>query len=192
MQLCPRPFQVDFGPDALYHHNRAYNLSAKRYVHIGRDAGNMHVASKQLSIASEYAKISPSALLRKISITFTLKGAIHFELGALCRAGAVKQQWPMWTLWSKSDLQHAFDSWGWSYSVLDKGLSWSQWLQLLTMMTGQYPPQPPWDAQSGPHFHFHSPIMAKFVHKIDHGDIHSTFMQHIPHNSKQLQIGTYG
>lgn len=183
---CSTPFAVDFGPyDDSFDKIALNRLRFQQYIFIGEAAGNMLIGNRQFSIAKEYHKVCQSSYLRKVSITITLKGAVQFKL-----AGAEDQQWPSYTLWSKSDLKCFCDCLGSLDDIIIKGLPVSLWGKFLEMMTGQIPPIPSWaqDLTYEDELFADSMVADGFqqaiLREIGHGNIRSRFMQHVPPPAK--------
>ena len=109
----------------------------------------MTIAGKTFSISEEYSKICPSLLIRPVKMTMGLGGSIDIRVanppGALYNQNneTIKQQWPPFTLWSKSDLADFCHS-----EAMFDGLSYDDWGMFLTALTGEFPPGPPFDPQA--------------------------------------------
>lgn len=176
---CVTPPDVDFGPhDIPTDSETIYDHALNGYGFIGRKAGDMKIAGKTFSISHEYSKISPSLLIRPIDITMTIRGSIRIESwrGAYQEDNEmVKQQWPPFTLWSKSDVEE-FNCLG---DVINRGLSYYDLGMFLTELTGDFPPKPPFDPQNWGSYEKYDPGC---------GDSHSRFTAYQTDKKKQTFV----
>lgn len=147
---CVTPLDVDLGPyDTPTDRETIYDHALKGYGLIGRKAGDMTIAGKTFSISEEYSKICPSLLIRPIMMQVDIGGSVMITTDSCPEAShnqenkKVKQQWPPFTLWSKSDLEELCHS-----EAMFDGLSYYDWGIFLTMLTGDFPPGPPFDPQA--------------------------------------------
>ena len=120
-----------------------------------------------------------------------IRGGIQIKVDS--RPGAyhkdsepVKQQWPPFTLWSKSAIDKFAHS-GESRDVIEHGLShydWGishyDWGMFLTMQTGDFPPEPPFDPQ-----HWQT---SEENYETGSGDTHSRFTAYETDKKKQISV----
>ena len=186
----PAPLDVDLGPyNISTDKETAYDHALHDYGFIGRKAGDMMIAGKTFSISAEYSKICPSLLIRPVRMVMAIQGSIKISVDS--RPGAahrdnvtVKQRWPPFTLWSKSHLEefaHSRDITTRQKDVIEHGLSYFEWGMFLTKLTGDFPPNPPFDPQSwaSPDYHVGS------------GKSHTLFTAHQTDKKKQIAVFKY-
>lgn len=184
---CVTPLDVDFGPyDTPTDGETIYDQALRGYGFIGRRAGDMTIAGKTFSISEEYSKLCPSLLIRPIMMTVDIGGSIIIHISSHPEAYSpdnimVKQQWPPFTLWSKSDLQEFCHS----DAMLD-GLSYYDWGMFVTMLTGGFPPKPPFDPQTLPWDN-----LDPDEYETGCGKTHSTFTAYQTDNKKKTSVFKY-
>lgn len=144
----------------------------------------MTIAGKTFSISEEYSKLCPSLLIRPIMMTVDIGGSIRIKIsshpGAYSQDNViVEQQWPPFTLWSKSDLEQFCHSEAMLYR-----LSYYDWGMFLTLLTGDFPSRPPFDPQTRP---WDNPDQ----YETGCGKAHSTFTAYQTDNKKKTSVFKY-
>lgn len=184
---CVTPLDVNFGPyDTPTDGESIHDQALRGYGFIGRRAGDMTIAGKTFSISEEYSKLCPSLLIRPIEMTLDIGGSIKIHISSHPEAYSpdnvtVKQQWPPFTLWSKSDIQEFCHS-----ETMLNGLSYYDWGMFVTMLTGKFPPRPPFTPQTFPWDN-----LDPDEYETGCGKTHSTFTAYQTNNKKKTSVFKY-